>query len=89
MTPLYEIKNKFDKKETSFGCGYEIFLELHLRVVITFSSGYRCDFPQYVLALVDTFTHIVTKVGINSLINVNVVQAEKRKDYFMPTKVKW
>ena len=77
MTPLYEIKDEFDKEETSFGCGYEILLELHLRVLITLSSGYWCDIPQYVLALADAFTHIVTKVSIYSLINLKVVQAEK------------
>ena len=77
MTLLYEIKDEFDKEETSFGCGYEILLEFYLRVLITLSSGYRCDIPQYVLALVDTFTHIFTKVSINSLINLKVVQAEK------------
>ena len=75
MTSLYEIKDEFDKEETSSGCAYEILLELHLRVLITLSSGYWCDIPQYVLALADAFTHIVTKVY--SLINLKVVQAEK------------
>lgn len=78
MTPLYEIKGEFDKEETSFGCGYEILLELDLRVLITFSGGHRCNIPQDVLALADALTHIVTKVSTNSLINLKVVQAENR-----------
>ena len=78
MTPFYEIKGEFDKKETSFGCGYKIVLELHFRIIITCSCRCGGDILLYILALSNTLTHIVTKVRIDSALNLTIVQAEKR-----------